>query len=200
MDNKKGNCCACPARMSSGNFISNYKSIRNVINKEVKKSNKITNHHDYRQFLQQNANQIMTREKIFLDKNFTCDFAKKSVKEVAKKVKKTAKKPAPKKAAKKERFSEDYDSDIELESVDEFNLNPFRKKKSSKKKKKKIYTEEECKKRSDKIKAEEAAKKAKKAARRARKKSPKKSSKANRSAKLAAKAASKIKKKIKLPF
>lgn len=143
MDNKKGKCCACPARMSSGSFISNYKSSRNVINKEVKQANKITNHNDYRKFLQQNATQIMAKESIFLDKNFSCNFAKKSISKVAKKIakkttpkkvtkkiikKKVAKKPTKRVTSKrvtsksvtpkkrKERFSKDLDFELESDS------------------------------------------------------------------------------------
>lgn len=88
MDNKKGKCCGCPAQMSDGNFVTNYRSARNIINKQIKKNNGIGDHHSYRNYLQKNTNQIIAKQAMFLEKNMKCNFNRQEIK-----VKKAAKKP-----------------------------------------------------------------------------------------------------------
>ena len=75
-DNKFGQCCKCPAQMSDGRLYTNYMSATRL-NEYVKNLNKITNHHEYRNFLQVNGDKIMNNEKTFIKNKKQCDFGPK---------------------------------------------------------------------------------------------------------------------------
>jgi hypothetical protein len=91
MDNRKGKCCGCPAQMADGNFITDYKSSRNVTNKQIKKQNRITDHNMYRNYLQVNCEQILAKEANNLEKNRRCSFNRTPVKIPNKIIKKSPK-------------------------------------------------------------------------------------------------------------
>ena len=61
----------CPALMQDGRFITNYLDSR-VFDQFIRLSNKLESVHDYRFFLQNNAETIMNREREHLDKINRC--------------------------------------------------------------------------------------------------------------------------------
>lgn len=61
----------CPPLMSDGRFLTNYTRGR-VFDQSVRKLNNISSVQDYKQFIQTNAETIMTREREFLTKTNTC--------------------------------------------------------------------------------------------------------------------------------
>ena len=65
MDNYYKNC---PARMSDGNFLTNYKTASNY-NELIKFQNNIVRDDDYRLFLQNNAEKMIDAEWLNLRKN-----------------------------------------------------------------------------------------------------------------------------------
>ena len=75
-DNKFGECCTCPAKMSDGRLFTNYLSTSKIVS-HIKKVNNLNDEHEYRLFLQKNAESVLKNEKEFLRKNKTCDFSKK---------------------------------------------------------------------------------------------------------------------------
>ena len=71
MDNRYYNY-GCPAIMHDGRFITNYVRGR-VVDQIIKHLNWINSSQDYKLFLQQNANLLMTKEREQLLKHFTCN-------------------------------------------------------------------------------------------------------------------------------
>ena len=63
--------CNCPAMMSDGRFLTNYKSPW-AYNEYIKYVNGIVRNDDYRLFLQTNADQILNSEFIYLKGNDSC--------------------------------------------------------------------------------------------------------------------------------
>ena len=55
-------------------------STRHIIPFKVMKVNKLVNHNDHRQMLQSNAEVIMAKQKLQLEKSFKCNFKPKTVK------------------------------------------------------------------------------------------------------------------------
>ena len=70
MDNRYGKY-GCPALMSDGRFVTNYMD-SDVFNQFIRKVNKIPSSHEYRQFLQKNGDKLISRERNFLLKKYTC--------------------------------------------------------------------------------------------------------------------------------
>lgn len=75
-DNKFGECCNCPAKMSDARLFTNYMST-SQITAHIKETNNIKDEHEYRLFLQKNGNTIMANERDFLRKNKMCDMSKR---------------------------------------------------------------------------------------------------------------------------
>lgn len=73
LDNKFAQCCGCPAQMEDGRIFTNYMN-NTRLNEYIKDANDITNNHEYRLFLQKNAEKMMNYEKSFLDKNKRCQY------------------------------------------------------------------------------------------------------------------------------
>jgi len=70
MDNRYFNN-KCPPLMNDGRFITNYMESR-VVEQYVRKMNNLESAQDYKNFLQQNADAIMERERKFADNNNKC--------------------------------------------------------------------------------------------------------------------------------
>lgn len=68
----------CPALMSDGRFVTNYMD-NDVFNQTIKKMNKIGNSHEYREFLQKNAETIIKRETESFLKKCSCNTEGKCV-------------------------------------------------------------------------------------------------------------------------
>jgi hypothetical protein len=74
-DNRFGVCCKCPARMADGRIFTNYLP-RKRLNEFLRLGNNLESSHDYRHFLQNNANSLMTNEVKYLEENKKCNFFK----------------------------------------------------------------------------------------------------------------------------
>lgn len=61
----------CPALMSDGRFLTSYVD-SDVMNQYIRHANKIKSSNDFRNFLQKNGEDIMNKEKKFLEKKNTC--------------------------------------------------------------------------------------------------------------------------------
>ncbi len=75
-DNKFGECCNCPAKMSDGRLVTNYLSTSKIVS-YIKEVNNISDEHEFRHFLQTNGASILEKEREFLKQNKTCDFSKR---------------------------------------------------------------------------------------------------------------------------
>jgi len=75
-DNKLGECCNCPAKMSDGRLHTNY-MLNSKLVSYIKEVNGIKNDTEFRHFMQKNGTAIINKEREFLKKNKTCDFYKK---------------------------------------------------------------------------------------------------------------------------
>ena len=64
----------CPAIMQDARHITNYTRM-NVVDQFIRTTNKIENGTQYRQFLQSNGDEIMNRERAFVEKNNTCQIS-----------------------------------------------------------------------------------------------------------------------------
>jgi len=73
-DNKFGECCKCPAKMSDGRIFTNHLSSSKT-NCYIQKLNNIKNHTEYRHFLQKNAEKLINNENNFLQNNKKCNFS-----------------------------------------------------------------------------------------------------------------------------
>ena len=74
-DNKFGNVCKCPARMSDGRLLTNY--VDNLkLNESMKMVNNIKNEYDYRMFLQKNGSVIIKNELKHLETTRSCNCPK----------------------------------------------------------------------------------------------------------------------------
>lgn len=71
MDNRYFNY-GCPPLMSDSRFLTSYVD-SDVLDQYIRHVNKIESSHDYRLFLQKNANKIMNREKAYLMQKNTCN-------------------------------------------------------------------------------------------------------------------------------
>ena len=85
MDNQKGKCCNCPGFMDYSQWTIR-RSTQNIIPFKVMESNKITNHHDLRQLLIDNAEITMTKSKLYVESNFKCNFKPKKLNKLKPKV------------------------------------------------------------------------------------------------------------------
>jgi len=65
----------CPALMSDGRFTRNFLNNK-IFNQKIRHINNIENNHQYRYFLQQNANTIIKNERSFYLGNYVCQFEK----------------------------------------------------------------------------------------------------------------------------
>ena len=63
---------SCPAKMADGRHSTNYMNPR-VFNQKIRSINELGSSHEYRQFLQNNANKIMENERKYIDENFKCE-------------------------------------------------------------------------------------------------------------------------------
>lgn len=70
MDNRYFNH-GCPAIMQDGRLVTNYTKMR-VLDQYIRITNKLDNIHDYKNFLQTNAETIMNREREYINKQNTC--------------------------------------------------------------------------------------------------------------------------------
>ena len=70
MDNRYFNY-GCPALMQDARFITNYQQNR-TFEQNIRNVNKIQTSHEYREFLQKNAETIMSNEQAFMVKANTC--------------------------------------------------------------------------------------------------------------------------------
>jgi hypothetical protein len=61
----------CPPLMSDGRHGTNYYD-NDVFNQTIRMLNKIEDNHQYRNFLQSNANELIARERKYLVDTFTC--------------------------------------------------------------------------------------------------------------------------------
>jgi len=62
LNNIYGVCCNCPAMLDDqGRLFTNYKISRDI-NVDIMKANNINNAHEYRMYLQNNANKLMNNE------------------------------------------------------------------------------------------------------------------------------------------
>lgn len=61
----------CPALMQDGRFITNYQESR-VFEQTIRNINKIESAQEYRHFLQNNAETIISRERQFMESANTC--------------------------------------------------------------------------------------------------------------------------------
>jgi hypothetical protein len=68
----------CPPLMSDGRFITNHLRY-NVFDQFIRNMNDIGSNHEYRHFLQNNANQILNKERKTLVENNTCNVNGKCV-------------------------------------------------------------------------------------------------------------------------
>ena len=69
MDNRYN---SCPALMSDGRLGTNYHD-NDVFNQTIRFLNKIGDNHEYREFLQKNALELMARERAVMLETYTCD-------------------------------------------------------------------------------------------------------------------------------
>ena len=69
MDNRQS---SCPALMSDRRIFTNYFD-NSVFNQSIRSMNKIGDNHDYRLFLQQNAAELINREREYTLKTNTCN-------------------------------------------------------------------------------------------------------------------------------
>jgi hypothetical protein len=73
-DNKFGKCCKCPARMSDGRIFTNWMP-RKRLNEYLRMGSKTTeSSHDYRKYLQVNAQELMKSEIVYLEESKKCKF------------------------------------------------------------------------------------------------------------------------------
>ena len=72
-DNRFGKCCKCPARMSDGRIFTNW-TPRKRLNEFLRTQNKIESAHEYRKFLQDNANSIIKKDSAYLEQTNKCVF------------------------------------------------------------------------------------------------------------------------------
>lgn len=63
----------CPALMADGRFTRNFMNNK-IFNQKIRHINKIDNNHQYRHFLQQNANKIIENERNYYLSNYICQF------------------------------------------------------------------------------------------------------------------------------
>jgi hypothetical protein len=77
MDNRYFNN-GCPALMQDARFITNYYQNRSF-EQYIRKANNLESAQDYKNFLQENAVDIMDRERSHMVKNNTCDVNGKCV-------------------------------------------------------------------------------------------------------------------------
>ena len=63
---------SCPAKMADGRHSTNYMNPR-VFNQKIRSINELGSSHEYRHFLQNNANKIMENERKYIDENFKCE-------------------------------------------------------------------------------------------------------------------------------
>ena len=75
-NNKFGECCQCPALMSDGRLYTNYMLNSSLVS-YIKEVNGLKNDTEFRHFLQKNGNDILKKEKTFLEKNKICNFENK---------------------------------------------------------------------------------------------------------------------------
>jgi hypothetical protein len=62
----------CPALMQDGRFITNYTRNR-VFNQFIREVNNIESSHEFRHFLQNNAETLINRERDYVNKMNTCN-------------------------------------------------------------------------------------------------------------------------------
>jgi len=62
---------SCPALMQDARFITNYVESR-IFEQNIRLTNNLKTAYDYKNFLQNNAEEIMRREKEYMIKNNTC--------------------------------------------------------------------------------------------------------------------------------
>ena len=62
----------CPAIIQDGRIVTNYTKVR-VLDQFIRTTNKLDNIHDYKNFLQTNAETIIKRERDFAEKQNTCN-------------------------------------------------------------------------------------------------------------------------------
>ena len=74
-DNKFGNVCKCPARMSDGRLFTDYMD-NTKLNESVRLVNNIKNEYDYRMFLQKNGSTIIKNEFEHLVETRVCNCPK----------------------------------------------------------------------------------------------------------------------------
>lgn len=72
-DNKFGECCKCPARMSDSRLFTNY-LLNSKLVTFIKKVNGIKTDHEFRLFMQQNGDKIMDKEREFFLTEKRCNF------------------------------------------------------------------------------------------------------------------------------
>jgi len=65
----------CPALMSDGRFITSYVD-SDILNQYIRHVNEINSAHDFKNFLQKNANEIMDKERKFITDKNTCKINK----------------------------------------------------------------------------------------------------------------------------
>lgn len=70
MDNRYFNH-GCPPLMEDGRFITNFTESR-IFEQVIRNVNQLESTHDYRAFLQANADTIMNRERAYMNKFNTC--------------------------------------------------------------------------------------------------------------------------------
>lgn len=70
MDNRYS-AYGCPALMSDGRFVTNHMD-NGDFNQFIRRVNKIQTSHEYRSFLQNNGDKIISRERNHLLKKYTC--------------------------------------------------------------------------------------------------------------------------------
>lgn len=72
-DNRYGNCCNCPARMSDGRIFTNWVADERI-NYYIQSANNIYDSTEYRLFLQSNADKLMNTDLDFLNSKKRCNF------------------------------------------------------------------------------------------------------------------------------
>ena len=71
LNNKFGECCSCPALISDGRLFTSYVP-RKDLNIQLMKQVKVTNNNDYKDFLQNNGEQIILSIQSTLDSSLKC--------------------------------------------------------------------------------------------------------------------------------
>lgn len=71
LNNKFGECCSCPALISDGRLFTSYVP-RKDLNYLLMKQVKVTNNNDYKDFLQNNSEQIVSSIQLTLDSSLKC--------------------------------------------------------------------------------------------------------------------------------